>query len=356
MRELRDTFELANAAALWWLVGAVAAVVLFVWLAAWRRRARALLAEQALLARVAPSIAHGRGFARAALLVTACVALALALADPRAGNRVEKVEQTGIDVMVVVDVSRSMLAEDAAPSRLARAKQFATDLVDALGGDRVGLVEFAGVASMRCPLTFNHRSFFTQLEALSPQASARGGSMLGDAIRTAAASLDAEGVGKAIVILTDGEDMESEPVEAAAAAAKEKSIRIVTVGIGDSAEGARIPVDEDGRRRYLVHEGREVWTKMDPTLLRAMAEAADGFFIEAGTGQADMAQVARVLSSGLDRARRDERDVTVKDPLFQWFAALALAALLAECLLAPVGARKGSGAYPDRPEMERTTA
>ncbi|MFM7051932.1 MAG: VWA domain-containing protein [Planctomycetota bacterium] len=349
MQTLRDTFEFANAAGLWWLLGAVVAAALLAWLAAWRRRARVLLAEQALLARIAPAVAENRGLLRGALVVAACAALALALADPRAGDRIEKVEQSGIDIMVVVDVSRSMLAEDASPSRLDRAKQFAADLVEALGGDRVGLIEFAGVATMRCPLTFNHRSFLTQLEALSPQASARGGSMLGDAVRLASASLDAEGVGKAIVILTDGEDMESEPVEAAAAAASEKSIRVVTIGIGDSGEGARIPVLEGGQRRYLVHEGREVWTRMDPSLLRRMADAADGFFIDAGTGQADMAQLSRVLASGLDRATRDERDVAVKDPLFQWLAAIALIALLIECAVSPRPAQMRGGAYPARP-------
>ena len=327
-------FEFLRPEAAVWLVAAVGCALLLAWLTAWRRRARALLADTALLARIAPAVARSRSGVRAALLAAAIAALVPALMDPRAGSGTEKVEQRSIDVMVVVDVSRSMLAEDAAPNRLARAKQFASDLVEGVGSDRVGLIEFAGVPAMRCPLTFNHRAFRTQLETLSPQATVRGGSMLGDAIRLAASSLAGDGGGKAIVILSDGEDMQSEPVEAAASAAKEHGIRVVTVGIGDAREGARIPVDQGGGRRYLVHEGQEVWTRMDPNLLRQVADAGEGYFVEAGVDQADMAQLAALLSAGLEKQTRERTDVSTKQPLFQVFVGLALALLLAESMLA----------------------
>jgi Ca-activated chloride channel family protein len=326
-----------------WLVLALAVVALLAWIAAWRRAARARLADAAILARIAPALSGTRHALRSVLVALSALALGVALLDPRAGGRVEKVEQQGIDVMVVVDVSRSMLAEDAAPDRLTRAKQFASDLVESLGSDRVGLIEFAGVPAMRCPLTFNHRSFRTQLDALSPQATVRGGSLLGDAIRLAAESLGGEssgeddragdGVGRAIVVLSDGEDMESAPVEAAATAATERGIRIVTIGLGNKAEGARIPLDGPGSRRYLVHEGQEVWTKMDPRLLAEVAEAGGGFFVEAGTGQADMREVADLLAAGMERQSRERRDVSIKTPLFQALAVIALVALVLESLV-----------------------
>ena len=327
-------FEFAEPNGLWWLFAAVPAVILVLWLARWRANARRTFADGTLLPTIAPRVVGTRTALRATLFITALALLSLALLDPRAGGRTEKVEQTGIDVMVAIDVSRSMLAEDARPDRLSRARQFATDIVDSLGGDRVGLVEFAGVPALRCPLTFNHRAFLTQLDTLSPQATVRGGSLLGDAIRLAAASLDGDGVGKVIVVLSDGEDMESEPIEAAAAAAKEKGIRIVTVGIGDSREGARIPVSgATGGRRYLVHDGQEVWTKMDPTLLTEVAKAGDGFFIEAGTGQADMSQAAALLRQGLQTKSRAQAAVATKEPLFQYLAFAALLLLLVESLL-----------------------
>ena len=196
-------------------------------------------------------------------------------------------------------------------------------------------IEFAGVPSLRCPLTFNHRTFRVQLDALSPQSTVRGGSMLGDAIRLAASSLAGEGAGKAIVILSDGEDMQSEPVEAAAVAAKEQGIRVVTIGIGDATEGARIPVYERGQRRYIVHEGQEVWSRMNPKLLKQVADAGEGYFVEAGVAQADMDQLGRLLSGSLEKSTRERSDVSTKQPLFQLFAGAALVLLLAEMLLAP---------------------
>lgn len=324
----------APAAAIWF-IAAIGCVLLLGWLTAWRRRARIRLADSALLPRIAPGLLAARSGLRASLLGASIVLLVPALMDLRGGQSTDTVEQRSIDVMVVVDVSRSMLAEDATPNRLARAKQFASDLVEEVGSDRVGLIEFAGVPAMRCPLTFNHRSFRTQLEALSPQATIRGGSMLGDAIRLAATSLEDEQGGKAIVVLTDGEDMQSEPVEAAAVAAKEHGIRVVTIGIGDAREGARIPVYESGTRRYIVHEGQEVWSKMDPTLLKQIADAGEGYFVDAGTGQADMAQLAQLLSAGLTKEARERADVSGRQPLFQVFVALALALLVAESLLLP---------------------
>jgi len=330
-----DGFQFAHPEGAMWFVAAVSCALLLAWLVVWRKRARTRLADDRMLARIAPGIASSRSTIRAVLVALAMFAIVPALMDPRAGVTVETVEQRGIDVVVVVDVSRSMLAEDASPSRLARAKQFASDLVEALGSDRVGLVEFAGVPSLRCPLTFNHRTFRTTLESLSPQATIRGGSLLGDAIRLATTSLGADGNGKAIVVLSDGEDMESEPVEAAGAAAKERGIRVVTIGIGDSKDGARIPVEVRGERKYLVHEGQEVWTKMDPTLLKKVADAGQGFFVEAGTGQADMVQLAQLLASGLETSTRERSDVSSKRPLFQLFAAVALLLLVAECLMLP---------------------
>ena len=328
-------FEFTNLPAAAWAVVAFGCAGLLAWLTVWRARARGRLADAGLLPRIAPALARSRAGLRAVLVGSSIALLVPALMDPRGDAQTETVEQRSIDVMVVVDVSRSMLAEDAQPNRLARAKQFASDLVESVGSDRVGLIEFAGVPSMRCPLTFNHRTFRTQLDALSPQATVRGGSMLGDAIRLAASSLKNEQGGKAIVILSDGEDMQSEPVEAAAVAAKEHGIRVVSIGIGDSKEGARIPVYEGGRRSYIVHEGQEVWSKMDPTLLKQVADAGQGYFVEAGTGQADMAQLATLLSAGLERETRERADVSTRQPLFQIFVALSLALLVAESLLVP---------------------
>lgn len=348
------TFEFARPDSFAWLILAAIAAIALMASVFWRRRAMARLADAPLLPILAPKVVGARAGLKASLLVAALLAIAVALADPRGGERVEAVEQRGIDVMVVMDVSRSMLAQDATPDRLTRAKQFAADLVDALGSDRVGLIEFAGVPAMRCPLTFNHRAFLTQLDLLSPRSTVRGGSMLGDAIRLASASLADEGAGKAIIVLSDGEDMESEPVEAAAVALKERGVRTIAIGLGDKADGARIPVPDGAGAgtRYLVHEGQEVWSRMNPTLLTQVAEAGDGFFVEAGTSQADMRQIAAFLATKLEKRSQERADVTSKDPLFQLLALGALGALVGASL---VHVRRVAPSAPPTPFTRRET-
>jgi Ca-activated chloride channel family protein len=255
--------------------------------------------------------------------------------DPRWGMQVEQVQRNGLDVIFVMDVSRSMLANDATPSRLERAKQFALDASEALDGDRVGLVDFAGTPAMRTPLTLNYAAFRQAVQNLEPKAAARGGSMLGEAIRMAANSFPAGDKGaKAIIVLSDGEDMDSKPADAAKAAFEEFGVRTFTVAIGDPRDGARIPVmGADGQRRYLVHDGQEVWSKMNPDTMRDIAQAGGGAFVPAGTAQLDMAAMYRDSLGNLDRIDQESSLVKRQTPRFQWFAAAALVLLAVESLI-----------------------
>jgi Ca-activated chloride channel family protein len=248
---------------------------------------------------------------------------------------VEQVQRHGMDTIFVIDVSRSMLAGDASPSRLERAKQFAIDASEALEGDRVGLVDFAGVAAMRTPLTLNYGAFRQAVQNLEPKSASRGGTMLGEAIRMAANSFPAGDKGaKAIIVLSDGEDMDSKPAEAARVAFEEQGVRVFTVGIGDSRDGARIPVTgPDGQRRYLVHDGQEVWSRMNPDTLRDIAKTGGGAFIPAGTAQLDMAAVYHDSLAGLDRVDQESNLVKRQTPRFQWPAAAALLLLVLESLI-----------------------
>lgn len=330
-----SSFQFAQpyaAAWLWLVAGAVTLMVLGL-----RRRARLLqlVAEHPLLTRLAPSLDLSRAWVRAAIAALALVALTLGLMDPRWGMQVEQVQRNGLDVIFVMDVSRSMLAGDATPSRLERAKQFALDASEALDGDRVGLVDFAGAPAMRTPLTLNYAAFRQAVQNLEPKAAARGGSMLGEAIRMAANSFPAGDKGaKAIIVLSDGEDMDSNPADAAKEAFEELGVRTFTVGIGDSRDGARIPVTgTDGQRRYLVHDGQEVWSKMNPDTMRDIAQAGGGAFVPAGTAQLDMAAMYRESLGNLDRIDQESSLVKRQTPRFQWFAAAALVLLSAESLI-----------------------
>lgn len=328
-----------------WLWPVVAAAALLWWGFGLRRRAMRLWADAGLFERLAPGASALRFLVRGSIALLACLALVVALLDPRMGDTPAEVQRRGIDVVFVIDVSRSMLAQDAAPNRLDRAKQMIADVVDRMAGDRAGLIAFAGSAVLKSPLTLNYGAFKLALNELTPQDSARGGSLLGDAIRVASeAFTDEVKGGKAIMVFSDGEDMESFPVEAARRAYEDHGVRTYAVGIGDSADGARIPVPSGrGQTTWLMHEGKEVWTKMDPKLLTEMCLAGGGAFVPAGTRLVDMGEVydAAIATVG----RRDFETTTVKRslPQFQWFAGLAALLFVTESLMGLRGTRRAAG-------------
>ena len=297
-----------------------------------RRALLARIAEWPLLQQLIPNLNLARGWFRLFLGAIAMIALTLALMDPRWGMQVEQVPQRGLDVAFVIDVSRSMLANDATPSRLERAKQFAIDASEALGGDRVALIDFAGVPALRVPLTLNYAAFRQAVTELEPKGAARGGTLLGDAIRFAANKFPVEAKSaKAIIVLSDGEDSEpSMPTEAARLAFAEHGVRVFTVGIGDSKDGARVP---GTTTPWMMDDGQEKWSKMQDVILREVAVAGGGAFIPAGTAQLDMAQVYTDSIGNLERAEQEESVVRRQTPRFQWFAAAALLILLSESLI-----------------------
>lgn len=315
-----------------WLV-AVVAVIAF-----WRLRGRARslrrFADEPTLRRIGAESTVLRPAARILLALAAMGSMVLALLDPRWGFQYEEVQRRGLDCFFVVDVSRSMLAEDASPNRLDRAKGFIEDALAALGGDRVGLIAYAGTANLRCPLTLNQDLFRMSLAELAPESSLRGGSLLGDAIRVAAESFtDSQKGAKVIVVLTDGEDQGSFPIEAASKAYAELGVRVFTVGLGDPAVGARIPIEERGRRAFLQHDGQDVITRMDETTLREVALAGGGAFFPAGTRLLDMAAALDASLENLERAEQESTTIRRSTPRFQWFAGLALILLALESLL-----------------------
>lgn len=328
------TIDFNNLAALHWLWLLLGVTVLCAIAVAARRRAIRRLVDAVLIPRVAPTHSTWRPACRAALVVLAMTAVVAALADPRWGTRSEEVRRSGVDIMFVVDVSRSMLAEDVAPNRLERAKLFIDDAVHEMGGDRVGLVDFAGDAALRTPLTLNYAALMQSVAGLEPKDAARGGSMLGDAITRAAQSFPSDATqGRAIVVLTDGEDMGSDPAAAATEAFNDEGIRVITVGIGDSRDGGRIPVDRGGERTWQLHDGQEVWSRMDPTVLSEVAKAGGGIYVGAGTAHIDLAGVLSGALADLDRGQFETSTVVRTIPRYEWPVAIALLLLVGECLI-----------------------
>ena len=335
-------FGRAELLLLLWLVPATG--VFFAW--AFRRKRQLLLrfAAAEVLGRLLPAQSPGRQRAKAALLVIAIGALALALAEPRWGWRWEEMHRKGADVLVAIDVSKSMLAEDLKPSRLERAKREVIDLLRVVDGDRIGLLAFAGAAFVQCPLTLDYGAAQIFLDSLSPELIPVPGTALAEAIRTATAAF---GPGahdaRALVLITDGEDLEDGAIEAAKEAKKE-GIKIFAVGMG-APDGAPIPDPAGGFRKD--EQGNVVLSRLDETTLQKIALETGGTYVRAGAGGLDLEQLYWKDIKGRTSARELESPRQRRwEERFQWFVGLALLALVVEALFSerrPRG-RGGKGA------------
>jgi Ca-activated chloride channel family protein len=262
--------------------------------------------------------------------------LVIGLARPAWNPQETTIKRTGRDVVFVLDVSKSMLAEDLVPNRLKRAKLAISDVVDNLQGDRVGLVVFAGNAAIRSPLTLDYGFFRMMLDKIDTDSIDRGGTMIGDAIRLVLDQvLDSqEKQYKDIVLITDGEDHESFPVEAAKEAAS-KGVRLLIVGLGDENEGKRIPItDESGRRVFLKYKGQEVWSKLDADTLRRMALVTPGGrYLPVATGTIDLGEVYMQLIGSAEKKELESESIKKYEEKFQVFLAVAFLLLSLEMMI-----------------------
>jgi Ca-activated chloride channel family protein len=321
-------FNNPNNSIYFWAVGVLVAILVMSYI----RRSKLLskIASSSLLPRLTKSSSDGRRKFRVALLGTVAFALCISILDPRWGSSYKEVEQQGIDTFFVLDVSRSMLAQDVQPNRLDRATTAIVDVLDVMGSDRAGLVTVAGDAALTVPLTLDYGSLRLALDDVSPRSVKRGGTKIGDGIRLAQKSFtDDVQDHKTIIVLTDGEDMGSFPVEAASDAAS-SGIMVYTVGIGDDSTGARIPTTLYGQPAYITHNGKEVWSVMDSTELANVANAGGGLFIPAGTSNLDLASIyAQRIATDAGKSF-DSVKLEQFIPRFQWFAIPALLILIGE--------------------------
>jgi Ca-activated chloride channel family protein len=311
---------------LWLLLVLPPGLGLFFW---WGNRVRERLLVRFVEARLLTSLTVGLSPARRKIrfgLVIAAVALVvIALARPQYGYDKEEVQQNGLDVVVAVDTSKSMLATDIAPTRLARAKLAALQLMQRAATDRLGLVAFAGNAFLECPLTIDNTAFQQSVQALDVNTIPEGGTALADAINTALAAFKEKGNHKALVLLTDGEDNDEGAVEAAQAAAKE-GLKIFTIGIG-TTEGALLNPD-------LVRDpdGNAVKSHLNEPLLKQIAAATGGFYLPL-RGADTMDLLYDHGLAPLPKAEGASRVVRRYHEQYHWPLAMALLLLLAEMFL-----------------------
>ncbi|MCP4710412.1 MAG: VWA domain-containing protein [Planctomycetes bacterium] len=276
-----------------------------------------------------------RQLLKAALLLIAVMAIVTALTQPGWNPRPEKIQRKGRNIVVLMDVSNSMLAEDLYPNRLEHAKLAVRDLLDVLDGDRIGIIAFAGTCAVKCPLTQDYGFVRMALADIGPQSIQRGGTNIGDAIRIAYQDVfnPDERNFKDIILITDGEDHDSFPEQAAEKAAEE-GVRIYAIGLGDDKEGSRIPITgPDGEKIFIKYEGEEVWSKLDSLTLGKIALATGGKFWNVGVGTFDLAELYHASIATADQKELDSTTIMRYDEKFQLFLALALSLLMIEAFI-----------------------
>ncbi len=284
-----------------------------------------------MLRRLAAASSGARVALRLSLLWLAMALGVLALMQPQAPGATETVSgsRTAADVIFVLDVSKSMLAEDTAPNRLARAKAEIAQLVGKLDEHRVGLVAFAGRAAPLCPLTPDHGFFSLVLSSVDTNSVGRGGTRIGEAVRVALRSFPSGPGAKLIVLITDGEDHDSYP-EDAAKAARDAGVKIVAVGLG-SEQGTQIVITDPktGAKKVVMDGDKPVETKLDAKTLQQMALTTEGAYIPAGTAAIDLDSIMESYVQPIVRASADAAVRRVPAERYPWFILGALTATLA---------------------------
>ncbi len=326
------TLRLANYDVLWLLWALPVLAGLYGYSFYRKRRALEAFASHELLGRINAQYSMKRQAGKAVLLLLAATAVIAALTGPGWNPRPEKIQRRGRDLVILLDVSRSMLAEDIYPNRLERAKLSISELIDALQGDRVGIIAFAGTAVLKCPLTQDYAFARMALADITTQSVSRGGTQIGDAIRKATGEVfdQMERDYKDVILITDGEDHESFPVKAAEKAGQE-GIRVFCIGLGNDQEGSRIPItDAAGNKTFAKYKGQEIWTKLDSQMLSEVALKTRGKYWNVGTGTFNLDELYVQAILPADRKELESATILQYDEKFQIFLALALGLLVCE--------------------------
>jgi Ca-activated chloride channel family protein len=307
--------------------------VLIYWLyKGWKKRAAKQFGEKALVNKLVKHRSDTRPALRFLLLLFALFFLISGIIDPKVGSKVETVKRKGIDLFIALDVSNSMLAEDIKPDRLSRAKMAISNLIDKLDGDRIGLIVFAGRAYKLLPLTTDYSAAKLFLSSVDTKIVPVQGTAIGSAINMATRSFEKDKHNKAIVVITDGENHQDNPVQAAKTAAAQ-GIKVFTIGMG-LPEGAPIPmVDAQGNRTFLKdRQGKVVITKLNEQMLQEIASAGDGVYARANNASVGLSKILKSLNH-IQKKELATKQFTDYEHHFQLFLAIAFFFLVLELLL-----------------------
>lgn len=315
-------FRFAQPEYLYLLLIVLLLVILFVWNTVRRKRKLQSFGDPELLAQYMPNVSLVRPQFKFYLQIVALILLIVALARPQFGVKEQTVKRQGMEVMIALDVSNSMLAQDVAPSRLERSKQLLSKIIDGMTEDKVGLVVFAGDAYTQLPITCDYVSAKMFLSSISPSLVARQGTAIGSAIDLSIKSFGLESTAsRAIILITDGENHEDDAI-GAAKLAKEKGIQVFVLGVG-KPEGSPIPLEGSMSFRK-DKDGNVVVSKLNEEMCRQIAQAGGGMYLRVDNTNA----AQRTLQQELDKLAKSELETRVYSEYNEQYQSFVIVALI----------------------------
>jgi Ca-activated chloride channel family protein len=326
-------FRFGNPIYLYLLLVIPVLVVLFIFAQYYKKKALMKFGDMDVIEQLMPFVSKSRPVLKFIFLSIAIVAIIFALADPQFGSKLEKVKRKGAEIIIALDVSNSMLAEDIKPNRLERAKQAISKLVDNMENDRIGLIVFAGDAYIQVPVTSDYTAAKMFLSSINTNIVSKQGTAIGSAIDLAMNSFTPESeMEKALIIITDGENHEDDALKAAELSS-EKGITIHTIGMG-SPQGAPIPLHKDyGQNSFQKDgEGNTVISKLDQTALQEIANLGGGVFIRANNTQIGLNKLFERINT-MEKKEMEERIYTDFEHRYQYLLAIALFFILLDVFI-----------------------
>ena len=307
-------------------------IAVFILFLVWRRKALNRFGARSVIQQLMPEFSNAKLILKFILVLIAYIFLVIAIAGPQTGSRLEDIKRKGIDLMIALDISNSMLAEDIRPNRLERAKQAISRLIDNLEGDRIGIVVFAGKAYMQLPITTDYAAAKMFLSTINTNIISTQGTAIADALEMAASSFGESKNNKAIVIITDGEDHEGNVLEQTEAAVK-NGISIYTIGMG-SSEGSPIPIyNGNVQTGYKKdRDGNTVISRLDETLLQQMASLGNGIYVRASNSETGLQKIFDEINK-IQKTEIESRQFSDYENRFQYFLAITLIFLIFELLV-----------------------
>lgn len=319
---------------LWWLLALLPAFFILQALHRRRRRQLSRLVSETHWDTMLSSRPFKQNRQRTLLRLLAAALLIVAMARPQWGFHWEEVKQRGLNILVLLDTSKSMLAEDLKPNRLQQTKWAVRDLLHELHGDKIGLVAFAGGSFLQCPLTVDYAAFMMQLDDLYAGIIPKGGTDTGAALKTALDSFESDSAADNVIILiSDGEDHGGHPLKMVDEL-KKANVRVFSIGVGTS-EGELIPIrDSQGKVSFLKdHQGNVVKTRLQEDVLRDLALKTGGDYVRSAPGDFGLERIYRERISGLQKAEQEARMARIYEERYPWFVGAALLVLVIEATL-----------------------